>query len=206
MSNILHKQFVLKLNNRWKAIEVCTVHDAIVAMCRLHTPKNKGRPYNAIDIDYPNINMPTLDWSGWIQLPVRPQDNYIQGAKQKVRVPTVIIAQNHDKQPEKKTKFSKRAVFKRDGNKCQYTGVELTPETGDIDHVLARDLGGKTEFENVVASLRKINRLKRNMTLEEFTKKFGYKLIRAPFKPGLKKVEIVNTYGIQDWDLFLNNK
>jgi 5-methylcytosine-specific restriction endonuclease McrA len=206
MSKILSKHFTLKLNRHWQPIEVCTIHDAIVAMCRLATESNKNsRPYFALDIDFPNLNMPPLSWDDWVKLPVRPQDNYIQAALQQVRVPSVIIANNYDKDaPEKNVKFSKKAVWKRDNNTCQWSGELVDEETGDVDHIVARDLGGKTIFENVVLSSKKINRLKKNLTLEEFLKKYPqYKLRRKPFRPKAKRVEIINTYGIQDWDLFL---
>lgn len=205
MSDILNKHFVLKLNKGWKAIGTPTVYDTIVAMCREPTAKNGfSRPYFALDIDYPNVNWPPVEWKDWIELPVRPQDNYIQAAKKKIRVPTVIIANNYQKVPIKQVKFSKRAVRERDGNRCQYTGQYVTDETGDLDHYIPLDLGGDTTFENTTTALKVVNRLKSNMHPDEFFRRFPQYKRPKLFKPKAKELEIVNTYGIQDWDLFLD--
>lgn len=204
MSDILNKHFTLKLNKNWKPIETPTVYDAILAMFREATAENgNNRPYCALDIDYPNINWPPVQWSDWVNLPVRPQDNYIQCAKKKIRVPTVIIANNYDDVPDRKVKFSKKAVKQRDGNRCVYSDEPVTNETGDLDHYIPLSLGGKTTFENVGTALKKINRLKRNMHPDEFFKLYPQYKRPKLYKPSAKQIYIVNTYGIQDWNLFI---
>ena len=205
MNNILDKCFTLKLNKYWKAVGNPSVYDVIIAMCRLPTSENgNSRPYFALDIDYPNINWPPLEWDNWINLPIRPQDNYIQAAKRKIRVPTVIIANNYAKIPKRPIRFSKRAVRERDGNRCQYTGEYVTQETGDLDHFVPLDLGGQTTFENTTTALKKVNRLKANMHPDEFLKRFPEYKRPNPFRPKASPIIITNIYDIQDWNLFLN--
>src|SRR5579862_5031541 len=39
-------------------------------------------------------------------------------------------------------------IRERDGNRCQYTGVLLRPDEGNIDHVVPRSRGGRHTWEN----------------------------------------------------------
>jgi 5-methylcytosine-specific restriction endonuclease McrA len=59
-----------------------------------------------------------------------------------------------------KVPFSKRNVIIRDEFKCAYCGEESKKLT--IDHVLPRSKGGKSSFENCVASCKACNSRKGN--------------------------------------------
>ncbi len=61
-------------------------------------------------------------------------------------------------------KISRRALFARDGWRCQYCGSDgkLT-----LDHVVPRSRGGLSVWENVVASCAPCNMRKGNRTPEE---------------------------------------
>ena len=71
--------------------------------------------------------------------------------------------------------LSRRAVFARDGHRCQYCnrGAE------NIDHVVPRSRGGPHAWENVVASCRACNARKEDRFLHEA----GLRLRRAPPAP-----------------------
>ena len=58
-----------------------------------------------------------------------------------------------------KRKISRRALFARDGHRCVYCGSagRLT-----LDHVVPRSRGGKSVWENIVASCASCNRRKGN--------------------------------------------
>jgi 5-methylcytosine-specific restriction endonuclease McrA len=64
-----------------------------------------------------------------------------------------------------KVPFSKRNVLVRDGYKCAYCGVHSKNLT--IDHVVAKSRGGKSTFENTVASCKKCNAKKGNLSCRE---------------------------------------
>lgn len=51
----------------------------------------------------------------------------------------------------------KEALFERDGNKCFYTGVELTPETATIEHLIPISKGGKNNTDNLVLCTEESN-------------------------------------------------
>ena len=73
-------------------------------------------------------------------------------------------------------KISRRALFARDGWRCQYCGSEgkLT-----LDHVVPRSRGGESNWENVVTSCAPCNLRKGNRTLEEVQ----MRLLRPPRPP-----------------------
>ena len=74
--------------------------------------------------------------------------------------------------------FSKRNVLVRDRNICQYCGE---PGHNDltIDHVIPISKGGKSTFDNCVASCFKCNSTKNDSLPSEC----GMTLLRKPFRP-----------------------
>ena len=56
--------------------------------------------------------------------------------------------------------FSKKNVIVRDGFKCAYCGNDKERLT--IDHIIPKSRGGKTDFENCVASCKPCNNKKGN--------------------------------------------
>ena len=59
--------------------------------------------------------------------------------------------------------LSRRAVFLRDGGRCQYCGRRAE----NIDHVVPRSRGGDHAWENVVACCARCNATKRDRMLHE---------------------------------------
>ncbi len=72
--------------------------------------------------------------------------------------------------------ISRRSIFARDGNKCQYCGRKAD----SIDHVIPKSKGGKHIWENVVAACRACNSNKRDKLLSET----ALKLLQKPRTPG----------------------
>lgn len=76
-------------------------------------------------------------------------------------------------------KFSRINVMTRDHFSCQYCGVKLGMRQLNYDHVIPKVRGGKTDFENIVASCYPCNDRKAGRTPKEA----GMKLLRKPFRP-----------------------
>ena len=73
-------------------------------------------------------------------------------------------------------KITRRAVFARDGWRCQYCG-ESSNLT--VDHVVPRSKGGGSNWENIVASCAPCNRKKGDRLLRQA----GMRLVRPPRTP-----------------------
>jgi 5-methylcytosine-specific restriction endonuclease McrA len=111
------------------------------------------------------------------------------------------VLANFAKVPKKRPKLCARTIRERDGNRCQYTGVELRPEEGNIDHVVPRSRGGQDAWENCVWSSKAVNSKKGNRLPHEA----GLKLLKPPVAVREMPVTalIRNTHGIPDWELFV---
>lgn len=92
--------------------------------------------------------------------------------------------------------LNRRAVFARDGHRCQYCGA--TAE--NIDHVVPRSKGGTHTWDNVVASCRPCNMRKEDRLLADTS----LTLLRppAPPRPG-SWVLVTNGTVHPDWEPYL---
>ncbi len=193
MSDVLNKAMVLVLNRNWQAIHVRTPADAF---CQMATGAA-----TALEIEGEEYIRP-VTWAEWITLPVREQDQAVRTARGAIRVPTVIVAVNFDRVPKKRPKLCAKNIRERDGNRCQYTGRELRPDEGSLDHVVPRSRGGPDTWENLVWSAKDVNTRKGNRLPHEA----GLKLLSVPRAPKeqLVTATIRNSHSIPEWKLFLN--
>jgi len=189
------KETVLVLNKCWQAIHVKSPEQAFGMM---FSGVATGMDIQGME------HMVPYKWDDWVQLPIGPNDDYIETVRGKIKVPKVIVLAKFDKVPSKRPKFSNKAVFDRDGGICQYTGKKLKPNEGNIDHVIPRSKGGKTSFDNCVLSSKEINTKKADKTPKEA----GLKLIKQPTVPKEMPVSklIKNKHKIPEWDHFLEKQ
>ena len=90
--------------------------------------------------------------------------------------------------PKKEVKFTRHNIFERDHNTCQYCGKVFDRKDLNLDHVIPRDRGGPTTWENIVCSCIKCNTQKANRTPQEA----GMHLIRKPKRPKWRPFVQVN--------------
>ena len=92
-----------------------------------------------------------------------------------IRMPSVIVLRDYV-QPRKTTAFTRFNLFLRDEFTCQYCGSH-----GDMtfDHVIPRCRGGRTTWENVVASCGPCNLRKGSRSLRDS----GMRLRRCAVQP-----------------------
>ncbi|HEX9890179.1 MAG TPA: HNH endonuclease [Nitriliruptorales bacterium] len=93
-----------------------------------------------------------------------------------IQAPTVLRLHRQVRVPRRgRAGLSRRAVFLRDGHRCQYCGRPAE----DVDHVVPRSRGGEHAWENVVASCRRCNGHKQDRTPTEA----GFELSGVPRVP-----------------------
>ena len=129
------------LNQDYQLLNIATWMDAMTLLL-----EEKAHPLAHYD---KMIRSPTDEW----QLPAVMVMNYYVRSKKKNRVFSAP---------------SKRNVFTRDDFTCQYCGVQVTMNTGTLDHVQPRSRGGRDAIDNVVCSCKTCNNLKDDRTPEEF--------------------------------------
>lgn len=87
----------------------------------------------------------------------------------------MINIQEEEREPLKK-KFYKR-LLERDGDKCFYSGQEMTQETASVEHLIPLSRGGKNNIDNLVLCLKSENEKMANLPLVE---KIKYKIQNLP--------------------------
>jgi 5-methylcytosine-specific restriction endonuclease McrA len=114
-----------------------------------------------------------------------------------VAEPSVVRLSYFVKVPyQARVSLNRRAVFARDGHRCQYCGASAE----NIDHVIPRSKGGRHVWDNVVASCRPCNARKRDRFLEDS----GMRLRRRPAAPHSRTWILVATGAIRaDWEPYL---
>jgi 5-methylcytosine-specific restriction endonuclease McrA len=107
---------------------------------------------------------------------VHASEHEYHSARAVIPAPSVIRLNYFVKVPFRaRASLNRRAVFARDGHKCQYCGA--TAE--NIDHVIPRSRGGEHVWENVVAACRPCNTRKE----DRFAHEAGLTLGRRPAVP-----------------------
>ena len=103
-------------------------------------------------------------------------DQELHSEREAFAIPSVIRLTYFVKVPFRaRAALNRRAVFARDGHRCQYCGAHAE----NIDHVVPRSKGGEHVWENVVAACRPCNTKKEDRLLHEV----GLKLRRQPAAP-----------------------
>jgi hypothetical protein len=191
MSN-LNRTTVLVLNRNWQAIHVKSPAEALSMM---YTDAATG-----LDILGEDQMIP-YRWNDWIKLPNDIESEYVKTINGDIKIPKVIVLCKFDKVPMKRPKFSLTGVWNRDGGICQYTGKKLSKNEGNVDHIMPRSRGGKTDWTNCVLAHKDVNAKKANRTPEEA----GLKLIKNPSIPKQLPTTfyIKNKHNIPEWNLFL---
>ena len=170
MHTLLNSQ-VLVLNRLWQAVNICTARRAFALVYAGHA--------HVVSSDDAN-NFLTHDFESWRDFSAAaPDHEMVTTISWRIRVPRVIVLLFFDRLPKKEVKFTRHNVFERDKNTCQYCGHAFDRNDLNLDHVVPRDRGGTTTWENVVCSCIACNTRKGNRLPQEAQ----MSLIRKPKRP-----------------------
>lgn len=189
---LLNKSTVLVLNKSWQAIHVKTPLDALSMMF-----DGSATGLNVLGED----EMVPTKWEDWVKLPPDSNSDYIKTVRGEIKIPKIIVLCHFNQVPRRRPKFTAKNLWERDNGTCQYTGKKLTPNEGNIDHVIPKSRGGKTSWTNCVISHKDVNALKGDKTPAEA----GLKLLKQPKEPTSLPTTfyINNSYNIKEWNPFL---
>jgi hypothetical protein len=181
---------VLVLNKSWIPIRIITVKRA----CTLVFAEKASI---ILPSDYSLYN-----WNNWLNFELGEGEIGIEMVHGKMKLPEVIVLLKFNKANLSGVKLTKRNLYIRDSNVCQYSGKKISSKNADIDHILPKSRGGKTSWENMVVCSKEINRLKGNKTPEEA----GLKLIKKPEKPIYTKIMLDPKLNVpSSWTNFLQH-
>jgi 5-methylcytosine-specific restriction endonuclease McrA len=82
-------------------------------------------------------------------------------------LPSVIRLRHYRKIPMRITVLTRKNIYARDHNTCQYCGTKHTPAKLTLDHIIPESKGGKFSWDNLVAACQPCNKKKADKPLEE---------------------------------------
>ena len=180
---------VLVLNNVYQAVQITGVRRAF----RLFYA---GRA-RAVARDFR-----TYDFENWCDLPPGADYETIVTPRREIRIPRVIQLVHYDRVPRRDVRFTRRNIFFRDRNRCQYCGKVFPQAELNLDHVVPLSRGGVSSWENVVCACIPCNSRKGNRTPHEA----GMHLVRPPKRPAGHPVLRTGWIGprYDEWKTFLD--
>lgn len=159
---------VLVLNKSWVAVNVASVRRAMTLLYQ-----GAARAVHPVDYSL-------YDFEDWCELAeLRDSGRYITTPTLRLRVPEVILLTGFNGFFRQEVRFSRRNIFERDKNTCQYCNRRFSKTDLTIDHVVPRSKGGKDTWENLVLACVKCNVRKANRTPTQA----NMPLRRKPGKP-----------------------
>lgn len=194
----IYSHRTLVLNRVWQAVNIVGVKRAISLLFQGH----------AQAIDTAEGTFQIYDAESWFALseeyPPRPNQPCIHTIRMTLRIPKVLLLRYYDRLPAQEVKFCRQSVYERDDYRCQYCGKVFSAPKLNLDHVIPRHHGGKTTWENVVASCIHCNTRKADRLPHEA----GMRLIRKPERPRWRPfVSTLAESEIDDeWHYFLGKK
>lgn len=184
-------QQALVLNRGWTAIATTSVRHALRLVF-------KGSAKAVLPDSYEMHG-----FESWADLAVEPDEPCIRTVTLQIKVPEVIVLTRYAGLPDKSVTFTRRNLYRRDQNTCQYCGARPGTSELSIDHVLPCSRGGLSTWENCVLACMRCNRKKGNRLPEEA----GLHLARKPFRPRwTPMLEISVGRRRQSWDRFVSER
>ena len=196
MTHSLESQ-VLVLNRLWQPVHICSAKRAIGLLFLGHA-QVVGTSGDS--------RFATHDFEAWLEFDV--SDDYphvVRTVSAAILVPKIIVLSKFDRLPRQEVKFTRENVFQRDSYQCQYCGKGFDSRDLNLDHVIPRDKGGRTVWENVVCSCIRCNTKKAN----KMPREAGMVPLNAPKAPRWQPLAAFTRSGRnggydESWRLFLD--
>lgn len=167
MSACVLSEKVLVLNRSWVAVNVATVRRALTLVYQ-----DEAR---IVSNDYSTHN-----FESWVEASQAAKEGLmLHSANFRMQVPEVIVLSAFNGRFSKEVRFSRRNIFERDENICQYCHKKYDRSELTLDHVTPRSRGGTSNWTNIVLACVKCNMRKGDKLLTEI----NMRLLRKPVKP-----------------------
>jgi len=168
---------VLKLNRNYSPIGLCTARDAFELIY-----SNRAEVVNVEEGSYT-----TYDFKSWAEISeLRHEleeygdfDEFVFTSYLTLQVPRVVRTTEFSNMPHHKVKLSRRNIYMRDKNTCQYCGKVVKPSLLTIDHVIPKSQGGRNSWKNLVCACYPCNSKKGAKTPKEA----HVRLLKKPVEP-----------------------
>lgn len=189
-SSVLSEQ-ALVLNRSWAAISTTTVREALSMLFTGTARAIQPETYE------------THEFDSWVDLSVDPDEPCVRTVSLRIRVPEVIVLASFNGMPTPSATFSRRNLYRRDHNTCQYCGSRPGTSELTIDHIVPRSRGGLSTWQNCVLACVPCNGRKANRLPDEAR----MVLATAPVKPlWTPFMEVPVARVRQSWKRFVSDR
>jgi len=172
-------QRVLILNRLWQAVNIVGAKRAFGLLLQ-----DNAKVIHSTDDDFQVLK--SDEWIAYsMSNPPNNDEDCVQTVRYKIRIPSILLLNYYDKLPMKEVKFTRQHLFERDKYTCQYCGGRFSQRELNLDHVIPRDRGGKTSWENIVTSCLHCNTRKGNRFPHEAGLRLKHKPIRPKWRPSI---------------------
>ena len=164
---------VLVLNRLWQAVNIVAAPRAFSLLFQDHAKviHSHDGAYLVYDAD---------EWLLYSEEnPPETSESVVRTVRLRIRVPKILLLNQYDRLPVKEVRFTRQNLFARDNHICQYCGGNFGSKDLNLDHVIPRDRGGRSTWENIVTACQPCNSRKANRLPHEA----GMRLLRKPNRP-----------------------
>ena len=189
---------VLVLNRLWQPVNIVGTQRAFSLLLQDH-----AQVINTLDTSY--RMMDCAEWLDYSENEVAEDDEaFVQTVRMRIRVPKVLLLREYAQLPVQEVKFTRENLFDRDNYRCQYCGNIYEARELNMDHVIPRDKGGRTSWENIVTSCIKCNSRKANRLPHQAS----MHLIRKPERPRMRPFisSLIGQECEVEWTYFIQTK
>jgi 5-methylcytosine-specific restriction endonuclease McrA len=151
---------VLVLNRLYTALRVVSARRALTLLFN-----NRAEIISVENGAYLNYSIETWIDVAKLQREFEPHAHtWIRTPTFEMAVPKIIRLLGYDRLPRQHVKLTRRNIFARDRNRCQYCGKTFPTSELSLDHVVPRVQGGDNSWENIVCSCVRCNARKGGRT------------------------------------------
>ena len=129
----------------------------------------------------------TYDFGDWLDLSRSIAEHpagFVHTPSLRIAIPEVIALTVFGKVPRREVTFTRRNIYHHYGYRCCYCGERFPTSELNLDHVLPRSRGGRTDWRNVVTSCIPCNKRKGNRLPGEARMTLRIKPHRPRPRPG----------------------
>ncbi len=189
MSASVLSQPALVLNRSWTAIATTSVRKALALVFSGAAQAIRPETYEVHGFE------------SWADLAVPPEEPCVRTVRLRIRIPEVIVLTRYDGMPSQTVTFTRRNLYRRDRNTCQYCGARPGTAELSIDHLVPRSRGGRSTWENCALACLDCNRKKGDRLPSEA----GLRLLNRPTRPRwTPALEVPVGRVRQSWERFVS--
>jgi 5-methylcytosine-specific restriction endonuclease McrA len=160
---------VLVLNRSFYAVQITSWQKALTMVYLNHA--------SVVDQDYHTYSFD--DWRNISQMMRDHPAGFISTPQFKIAIPEVIALKAYDRLPTSEVKFTRRNIYEHYGYTCCYCGKKFPSSELNLEHVIPKSRGGKTNWSNIVTACIPCNSKKADRLPVEA----GMQLLVNPSKP-----------------------